>query len=122
MGQAAQAMAAVVEGCYANVVTRAFEAADESADPVQGGIEAAIAMAEANPAGARAVLWRLQGDAQAWEMMEEILGGDSAQATLRIGAAIHRARAELTCPSPQLDRLLPELLELLGRRQLSVVE
>jgi hypothetical protein len=122
MGQAAQAMAAVVDGCYGNVVAHAFEAADRSADPVQGGIEAAIAMAEANPAGARRVLWRLQGDTRAWDMMEAILGGEEPQVTLRIGAALHRARAELASPTPQLQDLLPELLELLGRRELSVVD
>jgi len=122
MGHAAEAMAAAVDGCYANAVGRAFAAADESADPVRGGIEAAIAMAETNPTAARAVLWRLLGDSQAWEMMKEILGGQEIQATLRIGAAIHLALAELTSPAPQLHRLLPELMEWLGHRQLSVVE
>jgi hypothetical protein len=36
------------------------------------------------------------------------------RATMRIGAAIHVARAELSSPTPQLRRRLPELLEWLG--------
>jgi hypothetical protein len=122
MGQAAEAMAAVVEGCYTSAVSRAFEAADSSSDPVRSGVEAAVAMAEINPVGARAVLWRLQGDARAWEMMEEILGGKRTQAAMRIGAALQIARAELMSPTPQLKGRLPELMEWLGQRELHLVE
>lgn len=122
MGQAAEAMAVVVDACYTNSVTRAFEAAADSTDPVKSGVEAAVAMAETNPAAACAVLWRLQGDWEAWEMMEDILGGQPAQATMRIGAAIQMARAELMSPAPQLRRRLPELMDWLGRRQLRAVE
>jgi hypothetical protein len=108
--------------CYPNAVDRAFKAADRSPEPVQAGIEAAIAMAELNPEGARVALWRLQTDWTTLKRLEERLGGEPTQAALRIGAALHLARAELASPAPQLRRRLPELLEWLGRRQLSTVE
>jgi len=115
-------MVVAVDGCYTNAVTRAFEAADESTEPVLGGVEAAIAMAEADPEGARAVLWRLQGDWETLERMAEEVGGEPTQAALRVGAAIQLARAELASPAPQLRRLLPELMGWLGRRELSALE
>jgi len=103
-----------VGSCYADSVSRAFEAADESLEPVQGGIEAAIAMAETDPEGARAVLWRLQGDWETLDRMDEQLGGEPTLASLRVGAAIQLARAELSAPEPELEYLLPRLLTLLG--------
>jgi hypothetical protein len=122
MAQGEAAMAVAVDGCYTNSVTRAFEAADESVEPVLGGIEAAIAMAEADPAGARAVLWRLQGDWETLDRLDEQVGGEPTLATLRVGAAIQLARAELASPAPQLRRLLPEMMEWLGRRELSAAD
>jgi hypothetical protein len=113
---------AVAGSCYADSVSRAFEVADESVEPVRGGIEAAIKMAEVDPEGARAVLWRLQGDWETLERMDEQVGGESTLATLRVGAAIQLARAELSSPEPQLRRLLPELMEWLGRRELSAAD
>jgi hypothetical protein len=107
-------MAVAVDGCYASAVTRAFEAADESDEPILGAVEAVIAMAEANPEGARAALWRLQGDWETLERLDERVGGERTRAALRIGAAIQLARAELASPMPQLRRRLPELMELLG--------
>jgi len=115
-------MAVGADGCYANSVSRAFEAADESVDPVQGGIEAAIAMAEGDPEGARMVLWRLQGDWETLERLDERVGGEPTLAALRVGAAIHLARAELASPTPQLRQRLPQLLQLLGRRQMSTAD
>jgi hypothetical protein len=115
-------MAAAVDRCYTESVERAVACAEGSADPVQGGIEAAIAMAEIDPEGARAVLWRLQGDWETLERLEAKVGGDPALAPLRVGAAIQLARAELASPAPQLRCLLPELLAWLGRRELSVVD
>lgn len=113
---------AVAGSCYADSVSRAFEVADESVEPVQGGIEAAIAMAEMDPEGARAVLWRLQGDWETLDRMDEQVGGEPTLATLRVGAAIQFARAELSSPEPQLHCLLPKLLDLLGRRELSTTD
>jgi hypothetical protein len=112
----------VAGSCYVESISRAFEVADESAEPVLGGIEAAIEMAEMNPEGARAVLWRLQGDWEMLERMDEQVGGEPTLAALRVGAAIQFARAELSSPTPQLRRRLPELMEWLGRRQLSAAE
>ncbi len=109
----------VAGSCYVESISRAFEVADESAEPVLGGIEAAIEMAEMNPEGARAVLWRLQGDWEMLERMDEQVGGEPTLATLRVGAAIQLARAELSSPEPQLHRLLPELMEWLGRREVA---
>jgi hypothetical protein len=104
---------------YADAKARTLEAAEHSPEPVQAGLEAVIAMAELDPEGARAALWRLQTDWRALKRLEDHLGGEPTQAALRIGAAIHLARAELASPTPQLRRRLPELMEWLGRRQLS---
>jgi hypothetical protein len=79
-------------------------------------------MAEVDPEGARMALWRLQTDWETLAIMEERLGGEPTQAALRIGAAIQLARAELASPAPQLRRLLPEMLEWLGRRELSTAD
>jgi hypothetical protein len=107
-------MLALVESCYSVVVAQALEIADRSPDPVQNGIEAAIAMAELDPIAARAVLFRLLGDWNTLERLEEHVGGEPTKATLQVGAAIQSARAELASPAPELRRLLPELLEWLG--------
>jgi len=115
-------MAVTASSCYVDFVSRAREVADESAEPVQGGIEAAIGMAEADPDGARAALWRLLGDWEVLERLDESVGGESTQATLRVGAVIHLVRAELSSPAPQLRRRLPEIMEWLGRRELSAVD
>jgi len=113
---------AIAGSCYADSVSRAFKAADESVEPVQGGVEAAIEMAESDPEGARAVLWRLQGDWEMLERMDEQVGGEPTLATLRVGAALQLARAELSSPEPQLRRRLPELMEMLGRCEQSAAD
>jgi hypothetical protein len=120
--EAREALLIVPDVCYPDAVARAFEAADHSAEPVRAGVEAVIAMAELNPEGARAALWRLQTDWTTLKRLEERVGGEPTQAALRIGAAIHLARAELASPAPQLRQRLPELLEWLGRRELSTAE
>ena len=113
----------VSDPCYPDAVAEAFEAADRASEPVQAGIEAAIAMAELNPEGARIALWRLQADWKTLKQLEERLGGEPTQAALRVGAAIHFSRATLaSTPAAQLRDRLPELMELLGRRELSVVD
>jgi hypothetical protein len=117
-----EALLIVPDACYPDAVARAFEAADHSTEPVQAGIEAVIAMAELNPEGARAALWRLQTDWPTLKRLEEHVGGQPTQAALRVGAAIQLARAELSSPAPQLRQRLPELLEWLGRRELSAAE
>jgi hypothetical protein len=117
-----EALLIVPDACYPDAVARIFEAADQATEPVRAGAEAMVAMAELNPEGARAALWRLQTDWTTLQRLEEQVGGEPTQAALRIGAAIHLARAELASPAPQLRRRLPELLEWLGRRELSAAE
>jgi hypothetical protein len=114
MGEGTEALLAVEDVCYPDALTRAFAAADQSSDPVQAGVEAAVEMAEVDPQGAVAALWRLQADWETLAQLEERVGGEPMRATMRIGAAIHVARAELSSPTPQLRRRLPELLEWLG--------
>jgi hypothetical protein len=112
----------VQDACYPDAVARVFAAADHSDEPVRAGAEAMVAMAELNPEAARAALWRLQTDWATLNRIEERVGGEPTQAALRIGAAIQLARAELASPAPQLRRRLPELMEWLGRRELSAAE
>ena len=114
MRESRETLLAVSDRCYPDSVARALDAADHSPEPVRAGVEAVIEMAERNPEGARAALWRLQSDWATLERLEEHVGGDSTLATLRIGAAIHLARAELASPAPQLRSRLPELMEWLG--------
>jgi hypothetical protein len=122
VGEIKGALLVVPDACYPSAVARATEAADSSSEPVQAAIEAAVKMAEVDPEGARMALWRLQTDWETLEIMEERLGGEPTLAALRIGAAIQLARAELASPAPQLWRLMPEMLEWLGRRELSAAD
>jgi hypothetical protein len=114
VAESGETLLIVSDSRYADAVARALEAAGHSPEPVRAGVEAMIAMAELDPEGTRAALWRLQLDWRTLQRLEEHVGGEPAQATLRIGAAIHLARAELASPAPQLRRRLPELMEWLG--------
>lgn len=123
MGKSRGALRIVPDRCYSNAVARTLDAADRSTEPVRAGIEAAVAMAEHDPAAARAALWRLQTDWKTLSEVEERLGYEPTQAALRIGAAIQAARSVLaSCPAPQLRGRLPEVLEWLRPRELSPVE
>lgn len=122
MGESRETLLIVSDPCYPNAVARATAAADQSNEPVRAAIEAAVAMAEVDPEGARAALWKLQTDWETLSVMEERLGGEPTQAALRIGGAIQLARAELASPAPQLRRLLPELMEWFGRHELSAAD
>jgi hypothetical protein len=114
MGEGAQTLVAA-DRCYEDSIERAIEAHDDSLyDPVRAGIETAVEMAEADPQAARQILWKLQGDWETLERLQVRLGGKPERSALRIGAAIHRARAELSSPEPRLRDLVPELLEILG--------
>ncbi|HEV7482325.1 MAG TPA: hypothetical protein VGO13_04430 [Solirubrobacterales bacterium] len=123
MRKSREALLIVSDACYPNAVARATAAADSSSEPVLAAVEAVVTMAEVDPEGTRMGLWRLQTDWETLALMEERLGGEPTQAALKIGAAIQLARAELASPSPQLrQRLIPEMMEWLGRRQLSTAE
>jgi hypothetical protein len=110
MGKSRGKLRLVPERCYESSMTRAWAAADASAMPFLAGVQAAIEMAEADPKGARDVLWRLQGDWRMLERLERTLGGRPTEAILRLGAAIHAARAELASAEPEPNRCLDELL------------
>lgn len=116
MGEGMQAVLAPPGRCYESSVDQAIGAHETALfDPVLAGLETAVEMAEADPEGARAALWRLQGDWQTLERLEDLLGGPSTQTTFRIGAIIHLVRAELARPEPDPRRLIPEILNWLSR-------
>jgi hypothetical protein len=96
-------------------VKRALAAAEEAPpeDRVRAGLEAAIAMAEIDPAAARSALRRLKADHLSLSRIEAWLGGDPDRATFGLGAAIQLAGTELASPEPDLDSLTPELLHWL---------
>jgi hypothetical protein len=110
------------DGCYPSALAQVFDVAAKAPEPVLACVEALVAISEPDPKGARAALWRLQADWKTLRRLEKGLGGDPTQAALRIGATIHLARAELASPTPQLRRRLPELMEWLGRCELSATE
>jgi hypothetical protein len=114
VGESRETLLVVADPYYPTALARTLEAADDSPEPVKAGVEAVIEMAEEDPEGTRAALWRLQTDWRTLKRLEEHLGGGSSLTTLRIGAAIHLARAELASPAPQLRQRLPDLLELLA--------
>jgi hypothetical protein len=122
MRESREALLVVTDACYPDAVARAFEAADDSDDPVRAGADAIVTMAELNPDRARAALWRLQTDWTTLSRIERYVGGEPTQAALRIGAVIQLARAELASPTPHLRQRLPELMEWLGQRELSAAE
>ncbi len=122
MGESRERPLIVPDNCYAVAFAEVYEAADRAPEPLRAGVEAVVAIAELNPQGAREGLWRLQTDWKTLKLLEPHVGGDSTQAALRLGAAIQLARAELASPAPQLRRRLPELMEWLGRRELSTVD
>lgn len=115
MAESRETLLVVSDPSYPDAMARALAAADHSSEPVKAGVEAMIEMSEEDPEAARAALWRLQTDWRTLKRLEEHVGGDSTVATLRIGAAIHLARAELASPTPHLRRRLPELMEWLSR-------
>ena len=122
MEKSREALLIVSDRCYPDALAQVFDAAASSEDPVWTCVEALVSMAELNPKGARAALWRLQRDWKTLKRLERGLGGDPTRAALRIGATIHLARAELGSPDPQLRRRLPEMMDWLGRRELSPAE
>ncbi|HYJ23059.1 MAG TPA: hypothetical protein VEW07_13665 [Solirubrobacterales bacterium] len=122
MGEGRERLLVVPDDRYADAFAEVYEAADRAPEPLRAGVEAIVEIAELNPKGAREGLWRLQTDWKTLKLLEPHVGGGPTQAALRLGAAIHLARAELASPAPQLRRRLPELMEWLGRRELSGAE
>jgi hypothetical protein len=93
-------------------VKRAIAATEEAApeDRVRAGLEALIDLAETDPATARSALHELRADHRRLSQIEAWLGGNPDRATFSLGAAIQLAGTELASPTPDLARLVPELL------------
>jgi hypothetical protein len=114
MPKSRERLVVVPDDLYADAFAEVRAAADRAAEPLRAGLEAIVAIAEANPKGAREGLWRLQADWKTLKLLEPHIGGGPNEATLRLGAAIQAARAELASDTPQLRSRLPELMEWLG--------
>lgn len=93
-------------------VKRAIATAEEAPpeDRVRAGLEVLIDLAETDPAAARSALHKLRTDHVRLVQIEVWLGGDPERATFGLGAAIQLANTELASPTPDLERLTPELL------------
>jgi hypothetical protein len=97
------------------IVKRAGAAAEEAPPEqrVRAGLQALIEAAETDPPAARSALSALRGDHSRLAEIETWLGGDPDRATFSLGAAIQIAETELASPTPDLERLAPELLRWL---------
>jgi hypothetical protein len=80
---------------------------------IRAGLEAAIELAETDPAAARVALIELRGDHETLARVEEWLGGEPRRATFGLGAALQAAAGELASATPDLRSRLPELLRWL---------
>jgi hypothetical protein len=108
--------ALLVEGWIDEEFVKRAEAAAEAAPPaerVRAGLEAAIEIAETDPAAARSALIDLRGDHEALGRLEGWLGGEATRAAFGLGAALQVALTELAGEEPDLRGLLPELLRWL---------
>lgn len=96
-------------------VKRVIVATEEAPpeDRVRAGLEVLIELAETDPATARSALHELRADHVRLARIETWLGGDPDRATFGLGAAIQLADTELASPTPDLERLTPELLSWL---------
>ncbi len=96
-------------------VKRVIVATEEAPpeDRVRAGLEALIDLAEADPAAARSALHELRVDHHRLGQIEAWLGGDPDRTTFGLGAAIQLADTELASPTPDLERLEPDLLRWL---------
>ena len=108
--------ALLVEGRLDEVFVKRATAAAKEAPPeqrVRAGLVALIEVAETDPAAARSALRELRADHLRLHQLEAWLGGDPDRATFGLGAAVQLADAELSCATPDLDGLVPELLRWL---------
>jgi hypothetical protein len=97
------------------IVKRVTAAAEEAPpeERVRAGLEAAIELAETDPAAARPALRELRADHLRLSQLEAWLGGDPDRTTFGLGAAIQLADAELASSAPDLESLVPELVRWL---------
>jgi hypothetical protein len=105
--------ALLVEGHLDEEFVKRAAAAVAEAPPeerISTGLEAAIEVAETDPAAASAALIELRGDHEALARLEQWLGGEPRRATFGLGAALQVAAGELASAAPDLRGRLPELL------------
>ena len=105
-----------VEGRLDERIARRVIAVAEEAPPedqVRVGLEAAIEIAETDPAAARSALHELRSDHLRLSQLEAWLGGDPDRTTFGLGAAIQLADTELASSTRTLSDLVPELLRWL---------
>ena len=97
------------------IVKRATAAAEDVAptERVRAGLQAAIDVAETDPAAARSALLDLRADHERLMRLEAWLGGDADRTTFGLGAAIQLAETELSSSVPDLEGLAPDLLRWL---------
>jgi len=93
-------------------VKRAIAISEEAPpnERIRTGLEVLIDLAEADPAAARSALHALRADHLSLAQIEAWLGGAPDRTTFGLGAAIQLASTELASPTPNLERLTPELL------------
>jgi hypothetical protein len=93
------------------IVHRAIAAAEEAPldERVGAGLEAVVAIAEADPAAVRSALVVLRADHRALARLERCLGGGPKRAIFGLGGAIQLALSELSSPKPDLRDRQPEL-------------
>ena len=113
MRESREALAMVEGSCPRSDLIAAVDAAEGTPEPLRTSLEAIVELSEEDAGAARQALWRPQADWPTLERLERQVGGQPEQAALRVGAAIHLARAELSSPDPHLRQRLPELLDLL---------
>jgi len=104
--------ALLVEGQVDEVIVDRAIAAAEEASPegrIAAGLEAVFEIAETDTAATRSALCDLRGDHRALARLETCLDDDADQATLRLGAAIQLALAELSAENPDLRSRRSEL-------------
>ena len=102
MRESREALLIVPDPCYPDAVRRGLRGRRPGrSEPVRAGVEAMVAMAELNPKGARAALWRLQTDWQTLKHLEQHLGGepDPGGAADRRGDPARPGRARLARPA-----------------------
>jgi hypothetical protein len=93
------------------LVRRAIAAARAASldERVGAGLEAVIAIAEADPVATRSALVGLRADHRTLARIERCLGGSPKRAIFGLGGAIQLALSELSSPMPDLRGRRSEL-------------
>lgn len=99
------------EGIVKRVIAATEEASPDNR--IRVGLEAAIEVAEIDPAAARSALHELRTDHARLAQLEVWLGGRPDRATFGLGAAIQVLDTELGSERPDPQSLMSELLRWL---------